>query len=277
MKRRRSGLTLVELLVVMLILSILTVVAVQSTDSLVDQGRYDATVKTLQAVDEAIFGPANAREPDGTVLVSGFVADIGRLPTNPQELWLQPANVPMMALYSTTDPEVKVPCGWRSYLRMPTKSDGTPDVLRDSWANPLVFDVNTFGSLGANGVVGGQGYDSDITRSLDPGRYVSVVNGILTLLDANGQPRDTTDTISVVLYGPPDPAGPWPATTAPIPGKSATVNKTGTGVYEFSVSTTIGPRLLRAYEGAVTGGKKSRVISIAATPGPRYQPITIQP
>src|SRR5262249_35303906 len=78
--RARSGMTLVELLVVLLILSILTVVAVQATDTLVDQARYDSTQRTLQSVEEAIVGPRGQRDADGSVLVTGFVADVGRFP-----------------------------------------------------------------------------------------------------------------------------------------------------------------------------------------------------
>ena len=77
---RRAGLTLVELLVVLAILAIMTTMAVTATNTLVDQSRYDATQRTLLSIEEAVLGPANAREADGTLIVGGFVADVGRLP-----------------------------------------------------------------------------------------------------------------------------------------------------------------------------------------------------
>src|SRR5947209_18975108 len=94
----RRGLTLVELLVVLLILAILTTVAITATSGLVDQARYDATQRTLQNTQDAIIGPAGQREPDGTPLITGFVSDVGRLPvtvgndpfTQLQELWANP-------------------------------------------------------------------------------------------------------------------------------------------------------------------------------------------
>ena len=79
-RRDRRGLTLVELLVVLVILAVVTAIAVQSTESVIDQGRYNATQRTLQNIQDAIIGPVNQRAPDGSQLITGFVADMGRLP-----------------------------------------------------------------------------------------------------------------------------------------------------------------------------------------------------
>ena len=72
--------TLIELLVVLTILVILTTIAITSTSQVMDQGRYDATQRTLQNIQDAIVGPANQRAADGSLLITGFVADMGRLP-----------------------------------------------------------------------------------------------------------------------------------------------------------------------------------------------------
>ena len=77
---KRSGMTLVELLVVLAILALLTTVAVTSTDVVLSQGRYDATKGTLTNIQEAVLGPPNARQADGTLVSIGFVADVGRWP-----------------------------------------------------------------------------------------------------------------------------------------------------------------------------------------------------
>src|SRR5437868_6644515 len=93
---KRSGFTLVELLVVLAILVALTTVAITSLGGAQDQGRYDATQRTMQAVEDAVIGPANERDSDGSPLNTGFVADMGRLPNAcdvgggtlvPRELW----------------------------------------------------------------------------------------------------------------------------------------------------------------------------------------------
>ena len=78
---RHSGLTLVELLVVLAILIILTTVAISATDQFLEQARHDATQRTLQSIQDAIMGPANQRAPDGSMVITGFVSDMGRLPT----------------------------------------------------------------------------------------------------------------------------------------------------------------------------------------------------
>src|SRR5439155_11783854 len=91
----RRGLTLVEMVVVLLILSLLTVAAVQSLSPVADQARYEATSHTLTQLNESMLGADGLRQSDGTPLVSGFVADVGRVPilqgadaeTQLRELW----------------------------------------------------------------------------------------------------------------------------------------------------------------------------------------------
>jgi prepilin-type N-terminal cleavage/methylation domain-containing protein len=142
----RRGLTLVELLVVLVILVLLTAVAVQSTSGIVDQARYDQTQRTLQNIQNAVVGPTGQREPDGTPLITGFVADLGRLPVataDPitgaltlSELWSNPNNMMPFTLQQAVAPDtdVNLLCGWRGpYLQLQL---GTSQ-LTDGWGNPL--------------------------------------------------------------------------------------------------------------------------------------------
>jgi prepilin-type N-terminal cleavage/methylation domain-containing protein len=180
MNTNRRGLTLVELLIVLVILAIMTTIAIQSTDMLVDQSRYDATRQTLQNIQNAILGPAGQVQPNGLPQITGFVADMGRLPIalpdpitgNPslRELWDSSAF--MLATQGYTNQSVtfplgtsgatytiNLPCGWRGpYLRFPNGSNGR---LVDGWGNPfnllttttaLGSQVNAVKSLGADGV-----------------------------------------------------------------------------------------------------------------------------
>ncbi|MFO0802143.1 MAG: prepilin-type N-terminal cleavage/methylation domain-containing protein [Gemmataceae bacterium] len=139
----RPGLTLIELVVVLAILATLTLVAVVSTEGVVEQGRFDVTQRALQNIDEAVLGPAG--QPDAP----SFIADVGRLPqawidptdaTNeiqPGELW---ANVNGIRAFGpatdSVDTEVSLLVGWRGpYLRLPPGQTR----LRDGWGRPFAF------------------------------------------------------------------------------------------------------------------------------------------
>ncbi len=140
---RNHGMTLLELLVVLAILALMATVAVTSTDVLLSQGRYEATTRTLANIQDSVLGPPNARQADGTLISTGFVADLGGAlvctgtdSTGLSELWALPGGVAPFGLQATSDPDVVVPCGWRGpYLRLPAGQSG----LLDGWGNP--FDL----------------------------------------------------------------------------------------------------------------------------------------
>src|SRR5688500_14006556 len=120
-RRHRGGLTLMELLVVLTILAVLTTIAMTSAESANDQARFDATETTLRNIEEAILGPAQQSDADGTVSVSGFVADVGRLPAL-EELTINPNGLPLYGPKGSPpeDSEILLVYGWRGpYLRLP--------------------------------------------------------------------------------------------------------------------------------------------------------------
>ncbi|MEZ5385418.1 MAG: prepilin-type N-terminal cleavage/methylation domain-containing protein [Prosthecobacter sp.] len=158
----QRGLTLLELLVVLSILAVLATVALTSSSGLADQARYEATQRTLENIREAVLGPANLRDTKGTLIYTGFVADTGRLPQQPQDALLgspitldelinphgiQPYAVRQASNTSGTnvvsgseqlaDEDVYLGSGWRGpYLQLPP---GQTEI-RDGWgyllANP---------------------------------------------------------------------------------------------------------------------------------------------
>jgi prepilin-type N-terminal cleavage/methylation domain-containing protein len=170
--KSRSGLTLIEMLVVLTILAITTTLAVVLTEGAVDQARFNSTQQQLQAISDAIIGPAS--NPDAPA----FLADIGRLPlasvnplastTTPQlvELW---SNVNGLASYGqvTTNPVASVPAlsgwtstslspnvslfaGWRGpYLRL---APGQTQLF-DGWGAPFNL-LQTNGTVALNGLDG---------------------------------------------------------------------------------------------------------------------------
>lgn len=143
--------TLFELLVVLTILAILSTVAVVSTETVISRGRFEATERTLLAIEEAILGPDPYLAEDGALATSGFVADMGRLPGELSELWergdlwefdfveASTANLHQDS-FNYGDPEVIVPSGWRGpYLRLPFRAN----TLRDGWGKEFEFDYES--------------------------------------------------------------------------------------------------------------------------------------
>jgi len=83
--KRQTGFSLVELTVVLLIITLLASVAVRETSELAFQTRYEQTRERLEMIRQAILGNPKLIV-NGQQAVSGFVADMGRLPANIREL-----------------------------------------------------------------------------------------------------------------------------------------------------------------------------------------------
>lgn len=80
-----NGFSLVEMTVVLLLITLLASVAVRETSELGFQTRYEVTKDRLEMIKQAILG--NPRQiTNGQQAISGFVADMGRLPDNMREL-----------------------------------------------------------------------------------------------------------------------------------------------------------------------------------------------
>src|SRR5205814_489224 len=156
----------------------------------------EATQRGLQNIEEALVGPANQRDADGSFQVSGFVADVGRLP-----------------LAFGTDAKTQ---------------------LAELWSNP-----NNLAPFGIK------------PASADP---ADVWQRNLILPGAAGGP------VTVRFFGP----GPLTGNVAEATPVSVTPTA-GTPV-TYTFASTIGPRVLRAYQGA-TGTKRSPIIRLMVRPG----------
>lgn len=174
----QRGMTLLELLVVVAILAVLATVAIQSTSDLGNQTRYESTQKALTSFRDVVLGPANQVAPDGSPLVTGYVADMGRPPRSTLlfhpdlgglydlgELYSEslPSGLRPYGLYPASsantsqtlvtgvsstallvDANLRVPAGWRGpYLRKP----GSEVTLVDGWSKPLVSRLDMGSSL----------------------------------------------------------------------------------------------------------------------------------
>jgi prepilin-type N-terminal cleavage/methylation domain-containing protein len=158
MPRKLSAFSLIELLVVLAILAALTTVALRSVNGVQGQAKYLQTTSTLNQLRDAIIGPANLRGPDGSALVTGFVADVGRLPNylvsssdplplqspalpgDPFDELFEQNSIPSFAYKSAPDdPGVTVGVGWQGpYLRL----GAGPTFTRDGWGHSFhVYDA----------------------------------------------------------------------------------------------------------------------------------------
>ena len=151
-----GGFTLIELVVVLVLLSLLTHLAVRELGKASHARMRRAAERQLEEIQGAVWCRAPGGEPEG------FLVDMGRLPcavsaTNENgravlslaELWKRPGDVPPFALrvaaatnlvvpasvkIDLVDESIAVPCGWRGpYLRMPFGKDR----LFDPWGNPV--------------------------------------------------------------------------------------------------------------------------------------------
>lgn len=138
-KQSKSGFTLVELLVVLVILMVIGTIAVQNFGGEEDKAKVKATKASFTSLENAL---------------ERFKLDVGRYPT---------AEEGLAALY--TDPDGIE--GWAGkYL---TKSRA----LKDAWNHDYVYVIPGPGSepyeiisLGADGAEGGEKYNADLS-SLD--------------------------------------------------------------------------------------------------------------
>ncbi|HSF71401.1 MAG TPA: prepilin-type N-terminal cleavage/methylation domain-containing protein, partial [Methylotenera sp.] len=146
-KRSQLGFTLVELLLVILVLSSLALATTFLVDGLNEQTRFDDTKTRLQLIRQAIVGDTS-RTLNGQPEMRGFVADMGRLPLNINEL-LEIGGQPAWGLSAVTASDISpvvtisLNAGWRGpYLdTLPDSSDGERR-FRDGWGNGDLSDVN---------------------------------------------------------------------------------------------------------------------------------------
>ena len=138
LSRRRSGFTLIEILVVIVVIAILATLVAPNIFQHVGAAK-DATAKS----QIEMLGAA----------LDAYRLDNGRYPTTEQglgSLWEKP----------TIDP----PANWRApYLRKPVPPDpwGRPYMyMSPGQVNPQGYDLLTYG---ADGKPGGEGEDADIT------------------------------------------------------------------------------------------------------------------
>jgi prepilin-type N-terminal cleavage/methylation domain-containing protein len=139
--RPDRGVTLLELLVVLMILSLILTAAVKTWDVTLERGRSESTTRKLNQLVTAIAGDQNYVVA-GHRVDFGFVGDVGRLPNSLSEL-VNPLPI--------TPPESS---RWRGpYLR--STFNESPDGYRtDGWGDTIIYNRDSLflRSLGGRGI-----------------------------------------------------------------------------------------------------------------------------
>jgi len=195
-RSRTRGVTLLELLVVLMILSIILTAAVKTWDVTLERGRAETTSRKLNQLVNVIVG-----EPEYIVAGHradfGFVGDVGRLPNNLEELVVFPGGDSSR---------------WRGpYLR--ATFNESPDGFRiDGWGDTIIYNKESLfvRSYGGRGNVDKTRWQTvflpyslnDLTNNTLDGQIVDVRGA--SPLDA--QPPARRDSIigglKVILYYP---------------------------------------------------------------------------
>lgn len=280
-KHRRSGFTLLELLVVLVILAAVTTLAFRSLEEVQDQRRYESSRALLEDLEKAVLGDEET---------AGFVADLGRLPQTVlqgseltlAELWQQ-GTLPGYDVRShATDPEVLLPTGWRGpYLTLPLYATN----VFDGWGNPMRSlpdaspanpastgyprlrddndaaiitagqPVSILRHLGANGTfdLADLGVDRDLGvafASTTPplNRYQASVKATVQVLESDGSPApaSATDQVYVRVFTPNPADVTQLLVVADKTAQAASVSiPPAPGAYLTGL--TIGARVIRAY------------------------------
>ena len=146
----RRALTLLELMVVLVILAVVSTVALQTLQPRVETERLNSATRLINEIKAASIGPTQKYQIDGTPLISGFIADVGRYPRAEsfqadlesvsilEELWDPESDLarsfPFQFRPGPNQPadysKIRLPCGWRGpYLQLSLGINS----LKDPW------------------------------------------------------------------------------------------------------------------------------------------------
>jgi len=138
---KQQGFSLVELVTVLLIITVLSTIALRSTVDIGYSTRYEQTKDRLNSIKQAIIGNPK-RTINGQPDISGFVADMGQLPNNIQELLTQGTQPAYQGKCSNSAHTTQATCingeawlftGWRGPYLSVSDNPANKDAYTDGW------------------------------------------------------------------------------------------------------------------------------------------------
>lgn len=175
-KTSNAGFSLIELTIVVILIGILATYMMTSVGNSDDSARYEATRSQMEVIKKAILGDDRSVGSEGKRNSFGFLGDIGRLPSNLDELTTKGA----LSTWGF-NPTYGVGAGWRGpYLKGETTGRATGT---DAWDRALVYQTASappsLTSYGSDGAAGGSGYATDLVMQFPATMRMSTVSGFL--------------------------------------------------------------------------------------------------
>lgn len=234
------GFTLIEILMVLMLMSILTTVAVTNISESNDETRFEETVEEMLLIRDAMVGNPSIKTR-GVRSDFGYVGDVGSIPSAIADLTTMPGGHTAW----TSDNANRINHGWNGpYFK---GSLAGADYTRDAWGNAYVYsplaNPPTLVSLGADGAAGGTGLNQDITLQIPANQRTATVNGFITSGGA-GNPQNVAATVT--LYHPDGTGALTTTTDNVIVGDQGyfSINNVPVGVRSATITigaTTYGP------------------------------------
>ena len=134
-----KGMTLIELVMVIIIIGILAGIAMKSMDSAIETGRFETTRKELNHLAGAIVGNPDLVN-NGVRTDFGYVGDVGALPASLDELVTAPAG------YST----------WRGPYIKSDFVQSSDDYKTDAWGVEYAYVGLAITSTGSGSNIAGR-------------------------------------------------------------------------------------------------------------------------
>lgn len=125
-KTIHAGFTLLELVLVLFLLTLMASATLFLTENVDSQAKYDETKRRMEIIRQAIVGDPT-RRLNGQTEISGFAADMGRLPGCIRELVEQNHCIDASGALAawTIDPNTGLGSGWRGpYIQVAPESNG---------------------------------------------------------------------------------------------------------------------------------------------------------
>jgi prepilin-type N-terminal cleavage/methylation domain-containing protein len=180
----RKGVTLLELLIVIMIIGLLTTAALKAYDTSLQAGRFAATRRTLEELASAIVGNPEL-VTHGTRIDFGYIGDLGRVPEKLQELVSPPAGIDTGL--------------WRGPYIINRVAENPTGYLRDGWGDTLIY-LPTALTISSMRGVSYLSPDSWIVRKLARNQSDLLHNTVRGLvLDAKGNPPEDQDTANLKI------------------------------------------------------------------------------